>query len=247
MDSDSPGRSRPLLAVSHSVPGTRRLALTIPGRSTVRLPAVSGRGMCVLPLSPSDPRARERRCPPWPPHSLRTAPAVLDDAHVGDIRGALGTIRPTTPPAARPVRQAEDAAGDRRPRPDRDVRRQRRGRLLHLRAGRAELRHPAAVDAAAADPRALREPGDGAAARRGHRGRARPADPGAVREVLGRVLSVIDLFLLNALTIVTEFIGITLAAGYLGRAQAGRGAAGARPSILAAASTGASGGSSGSR
>src|SRR6202034_23560 len=28
--------------------------------------------------------------------------------------------------------------------------------------------------------------------------------------------SVIDLFLLNALTIVTEFIGITLAAGYLG-------------------------------
>ena len=30
---------------------------------------------------------------------------------------------------------------------------------------------------------------------------------------------VIDLFLLNALTIVTEFIGITLAAGYLGRAE----------------------------
>ena len=28
--------------------------------------------------------------------------------------------------------------------------------------------------------------------------------------------SVIDLFLLNALTLVTEFIGITLAAGYLG-------------------------------
>ena len=39
--------------------------------------------------------------------------------------------------------------------------------------------------------------------------------------------SVIDLFLLNALTIVTEFIGITLAAGYLGRAQGRRG--GARP------------------
>ncbi|WP_189296930.1 divalent metal cation transporter, partial [Streptomyces albospinus] len=33
--------------------------------------------------------------------------------------------------------------------------------------------------------------------------------------------SVIDLFLLNALTIVTEFIGITLAAGYLGLPKAG--------------------------
>ena len=38
--------------------------------------------------------------------------------------------------------------------------------------------------------------------------------------------SVIDLFILNALTIVTEFIGITLAAGYLGRAQGHRGGAG---------------------
>ena len=33
---------------------------------------------------------------------------------------------------------------------------------------------------------------------------------------------VIDLFLLNGLTIVTEFIGITLAAGYLGRAEGRR-------------------------
>src|SRR6202045_2015496 len=33
--------------------------------------------------------------------------------------------------------------------------------------------------------------------------------------------SVIDLFILNALTIVTEFIGITLAAGYLGLPKAG--------------------------
>ena len=40
--------------------------------------------------------------------------------------------------------------------------------------------------------------------------------------------SVIDLFILNALTIVTEFIGITLAAGVPGRAQAGRGGAGRR-------------------
>jgi Mn2+/Fe2+ NRAMP family transporter len=41
------------------------------------------------------------------------------------------------------------------------------------------------------------------------------------------IFSVIDLFLLNALTLVTEFIGITLAVGYLGLPKA--------PSILAAA------------
>jgi len=41
------------------------------------------------------------------------------------------------------------------------------------------------------------------------------------------IFSVIDLFLLNALTLVTEFIGITLAIGYLGLPKA--------PSILAAA------------
>ena len=33
--------------------------------------------------------------------------------------------------------------------------------------------------------------------------------------------SVIDLFILNALTIITEFIGITLAAGYLGLPKIG--------------------------
>ena len=38
--------------------------------------------------------------------------------------------------------------------------------------------------------------------------------------------SVIDLFLLNALTVVTEFIGITLAVGYLGLPKA--------PSVIAA-------------
>ena len=40
--------------------------------------------------------------------------------------------------------------------------------------------------------------------------------------------SVIDLFLLNALTIVTEFIGISLALGYLGVPQGRRGGAGRR-------------------
>ena len=73
----------------------------------------------------------------------------------------------------------------------------------------------AAVDVRAADPGAVREPGDGAPARRRHGvGHAR-----LILERFGRfwgAFSVIDLFLLNALTIVTEFIGITLAAGYLG-------------------------------
>ena len=59
--------------------------------------------------------------------------------------------------------------------------------------------------------------------------------------------SVIDLFILNALTIITEFIGITLAAGYLGRAEGGRGALAAAVIIVASAFTGASAGSSGSR
>ena len=44
---------------------------------------------------------------------------------------------------------------------------------------------------------------------------------------------VIDLFLLNGLTIVTEFIGITLAAGYLGRTQGRRGRC-SRPAIIIA-------------
>src|ERR1700751_4685597 len=49
--------------------------------------------------------------------------------------------------------------------------------------------------------------------------------------------SVIDLFLLNALTIVTEFIGITLAAGYLGVPKV-LAVAAAALIIIASASTG---------
>jgi len=70
---------------------------------------------------------------------------------------------------------------------NRDDRRQRRRRVRHLRPGRPGLRHPAAVDPAAAGARALRQPGNGAAPGSGDRGRPRAADPGAVREVLGRV------------------------------------------------------------
>ena len=50
--------------------------------------------------------------------------------------------------------------------------------------------------------------------------------------------SVIDLFLLNALTIVTEFIGISLALGYLGAAEASGASSVAAGIVIAAASTG---------
>jgi hypothetical protein len=90
-------------------------------------------------------------------------------------------------PAPRQVSHPQDAAGHHRPRADRDGRRQRRRRGRHLRPGGPGLRHQAAVDAAAAGARAVCEPGDGAATRRGHRRRARAAHPGAVRQVLGRV------------------------------------------------------------
>ena len=70
------------------------------------------------------------------------------------------------------------------------VGRQRRRGLRHLHPGRAELRHPTAVDTAR-----------------------------LILERFGKfwgAFSVIDLFLLNALTIVTEFIGISLGLSYLG-------------------------------
>ncbi len=62
-----------------------------------------------------------------------------------------------------------------------------------------------------------------AAARR--RLRASAMAPRLIFERFGRfwgAFSVIDLFLLNALTIVTEFIGLTLAFGYLGAGGPGR-------------------------
>ena len=58
--------------------------------------------------------------------------------------------------------------------------------------------------------------------------------------------SVIDLFILNALTIITEFIGITLAAGYLGVPKIVAVVAGRRWSSSARRSPAASAGSSGS-
>jgi Mn2+/Fe2+ NRAMP family transporter len=142
--------------------------------------------------------------------------AVLDDQHVGDIRGALGTIR----------------ADDTLP---------RRGRSAHLKTLLAIVGPGLIVMIGDNDAGAFATYGQ-AGQNYGTRllwtllllipvlyvnqemvlrlgsvtgvGHAR-----LILERFGRfwgAFSVIDLFLLNALTLVTEFIGITLAAGYLG-------------------------------
>jgi Mn2+/Fe2+ NRAMP family transporter len=145
-----------------------------------------------------------------------TRPAVLDEAHVGDIRGALGTIR------------ADDIA----------ARKTLSGKLKTLLAvvGPGLIVMVGDNDAGAFSTygQAGQNYGThllwtllllipvlyvnqemvlrlGAVSGVGH-----------ARLILARfgkfwgAFSVIDLFLLNALTIMTEFIGITLAAGYLG-------------------------------
>jgi len=145
-----------------------------------------------------------------------TTTAVLDREHTGDIRGALGTIR----------------LGDTAP---------RRGRRAHLKTLLAIVGPGLIVMVGDNDAGAFATYGQagqnygtrllwtllllvpvlyvnqemvvrlGAVTGVGH---AR-----LILERFGRfwgAFSVIDLFILNALTIITEFIGITLAAGYLG-------------------------------
>src|ERR1700751_4242480 len=145
-----------------------------------------------------------------------TRPAVLDEAHVGDIRGALGTIR------------VDDIA----------ARKTLSGQLKTLLAvvgpGLIVMVGDNDAGAFATYGQAGQNYGThllwtllllvpvlyvnqemvlrlGAVTGVGH---AR-----LILERFGRfwgAFSVIDLFLLNALTIITEFIGITLAAGFLG-------------------------------
>ena len=117
-----------------------------------------------------------------------TEPLALDSAPAGDIRGAFGTIRQhdeTQPWAARPGARA---ARDHRSGPDRHGRGQRRRRRRDLFPGRPGLRHEPAVGAAAARAGADRQPGNGRAARRGHRRRVCAADQRALRTLLGMVL-----------------------------------------------------------
>ena len=162
--------------------------------------------------------------------------AVLDAAHIGHIRGAFGTI----------------LHGDVAPR--NSWKRRLTTLLAVLGPGLivmvgdndagafATYGRPARTMArpccgpGAAGPGALCQSGDGAAPRRGDRRRARPADLRAFRRFWG-AFSVIDLFLLNALTIVTEFIGISLALDYLGLNKVA-GVVVAAGLIIAAAGTG---------
>ena len=156
--------------------------------------------------------------------------AVLDEAHVGDIRGALGTIR-VDDIGARPTLSAqdEDAARGRRARPDRDGRRQRR-RALSRPTGRPGQNYGTRLlwtllllvpVLYVNQEMVLRL---GAVTGVGH-----------ARLILQRfgkfwgAFEVFDLFILNALTIITEFIGITLAAGLPGGAQGPRRRSSRRP------------------
>ncbi|OYV58803.1 MAG: hypothetical protein B7Z69_08800 [Actinobacteria bacterium 21-73-9] len=131
--------------------------------------------------------------------------------------------RPEAPSAPSPARRRRPSLPVARSRPcspswcpgPRHGRRQRRRCVRHLLPGRPGLRHPSARDPPPARPGAPRQPGDGAAPRAvtgvGH---AR-----LILERLGRFwggFGAIDPLVMNAPTVVTEFIGVTLAAGYPG-------------------------------
>src|ERR1700756_4936629 len=92
------------------------------------------------------------------------------------------------------------------------------------------------MDAVAARSGAVRQPGNGSPFGRGNRHRPRRL----ILERFGRfwgAFSVIDLFLLNALTIVIEFIDISLALNYLGLPRE-LGVIASAAAIIAAAGTG---------
>ncbi|MFE6689140.1 NRAMP family divalent metal transporter [Streptomyces sp. NPDC057743] len=160
---------------------------------------------------------------PTAPAAPPTAPAsaVLDDAHIGDIRGALGTIR------------HDDTA------PRRGLSAKLKTLLAIVGPGLIVMVGDNDAGAFATYGQAGQNYGThllwtllllipvlyvnqemvlrlGAVTGVGH---AR-----LILERFGKfwgAFSVIDLFLLNALTLVTEFIGITLAAGYLGLPKVG--------------------------
>ena len=131
---------------------------------------------------------RTHLAPPGTKGEATSDIAFLDEAHIGNINGALGTITAGDSGAAsRLVAQDEDPVGDRRPRPDRDGRRQRCRGLWHLLPGRSELRHTPVVDAATSRARSLRESGDGPAPWRSLGNRASAPHHGALRQVLGGI------------------------------------------------------------
>ena len=115
--------------------------------------------------------------------------AVLDEAHIGDIRGALGTISQHDVGARQRLgRTSAHPRCDYRPGHHRHGGGQRRWRSCHLLPGGPKLRHQPFVGVAAANPGARCQPGNGRPARRGNRRGPCPAHKGALRPLLGDVL-----------------------------------------------------------
>ena len=140
--------------------------------------------------------------------------AVLDEAHVGHINGALGTIAHGDTAPRRGLSLDENTPRHRRPRPHRHGRRQRRRRLrTYAQAGQSYGTTSCGPSSCSSrlyvnQEMVLRL---GAVSGVGH--------TRLIFERFGKfwgAFSVIDLLILNALTIVTEFIGISLAVNYLG-------------------------------
>src|ERR1700758_210949 len=172
-----------------------------------------------------------------PPQALPTRTAVLDDAHVGDIRGALGTI----------------AHHDTAPRNSWGA----RLRTLLAIVGPGLIVMVGDNDAGAFGTYSQAGQNYGTTLlwtllllvpvlyvnQEMVLRLSAVTGVGHARLILERfgkfwgAFSIIDLFLLNALTIVTEFIGIALALDYLGISK-GLGVALSAVAIIAAASTG---------
>ena len=163
------------------------------------------------------PNWRRRRLARRPPRWRAATTVVLDDAHHGDIRGAFGTIgEHDAVRCAHVASPAPRARGDHRSRSHRDGRRQRRRRRLDVRgrpdrttaracSGRSLLLIPVLIVNQEMVVRL------GAVSGVGH-GRL-------IFERFGKIwgrFAVSDLFVLNFLTIATEFIGISLGAQYFG-------------------------------
>jgi len=156
-----------------------------------------------------------------------TRSAAVDEAGAGDIRGALGTISlDDTAPRAGLSAKLKTLPRHRGPRADRDVpatttpaRSPRTGR-----PGRTTA--PGCCGLSCCWSRAVRQPGDGAAPRRGHRGGARAAAHRAVRALLGRAHGRLPAHPQRAYPRHPSSSGSTMAAGYLGVPQLVAGAAG---------------------
>ena len=159
-------------------------------------------------LTELDPRPTRR-----PAGSLTTPMSGTSAARLAQSSGRHCAAPQLEDAAAHPARHH-------RARPDRHGRRQRRRRVRHLHPGRPELRQRRLLWTLLLLVPVLYVNQEmvlrlGAVTGVGH---AR-----LILERFGKfwgAFSVIDLFLLNALTIVTEFIGISLGMDYLGHAEA---------------------------